>query len=271
MSMRPWSLVLALGLVTGCASSFAGSARSEPADAATRAPEGDIEELKQRVLELQRQAVMAEVELERLRRQIAQLESRVAGVGPASTPAPADEATEPWAPPPGVEESDLDTEPVDVAESVSAFEAGEDEPEPAAPPAEIAGVEETSYEPISTAGQAIYDRGYTLYHQGRYVDAESSFQQFLQGYPATELTDNAQYWVGECRFARGDFRGALVAFQVTVDRFSGGNKVADAVLKMGDSHQALGESERARERWEEVRRRFPGSAAAAVAEERLGG
>ena len=267
MSHRPWSLLLALGLVTGCASSFAGSPRSEPVEAATRAPEGDIAELKQRVLELQRRAVMAEVELERLRRQVAQLESRAAGVDPA--PAPAGEASEPWAPPPGVEESDLDTEPVAVAESVSAFEAGEDEPEPAAP-REVAGVEESSHEPISAAAQAIYDRGYTLYHQGRYVDAETSFQQFLQGYPATELTDNAQYWVGECRFARGDFRGALAAFQVTVDRFPGGNKVADAVLKMGDSHQALGEAERARERWEEVRRRFPGSAAAAVAEERLG-
>ena len=266
MSERPWSLVLALGLVTGCASSFAGSPRSEPVEAATRAPEGDLEELKQRVLELQRQAVMAEVELERLRRQVAQLEARADGVGAA----PAGEASEPWAPPPGVEESDLDTEPVDVAESVSAFEAGEDEPEPTAPP-EVAGVAESAYEPISAAAQAIYDRGYTLYHQGRYVDAETSFQQFLQGYPATELTDNAQYWVGECRFARGDFRGALVAFQVTVDRFPGGNKVADAVLKMGDSHQALGEADRARERWEEVRRRFPGSAAAVVAEERLGG
>jgi tol-pal system protein YbgF len=257
-------------LVIGCATTFAGSSQDPVGETAAAATGDDLAQIKERVLELQRQAVMADVEIERLRRQVVALESRLTGgtaveerlSAPVGVP-------EPWSPPPAVEESDLETEPVAVAESVAAYESGVEEAP--IPPPPVAPQNDPVHEPITAAAQALYDRGYTLYHQGRYVDAEASFQQFLQGHGDTELTDNAQYWVGECRFARGDFRGALAAFQMTVDRFPEGNKVSDAILKMGDAHQALQETERARERWEEVRRRFPGSAAATVAEDRLAG
>ena len=65
-------------------------------------------------------------------------------------------------------------------------------------------------ETLSPGNQVLYDRGYTLYYQGRYVDAEASFQRFLQANPTSELADNAQYWIGECRYARNDVKGALV-------------------------------------------------------------
>jgi tol-pal system protein YbgF len=101
------------------------------------------------------------------------------------------------------------------------------------------------------------------------VDAESGFQRFIQAHPATELTDNAQYWIGECRLARGDVSGALAAFRETVERFPGGNKVPDALLKVGESMAALGDVEGAREAYQEVIRRFAGTTAAAVARDRL--
>ena len=79
-------------------------------------------------------------------------------------------------------------------------------------------------EASSPATQALYDRGYTLYHQGHYVDAEASFQRFLQANPGSELADNAQYWIGECRYSRNDIRGALAAFRETVERFPRGTR-----------------------------------------------
>lgn len=119
------------------------------------------------------------------------------------------------------------------------------------------------------ATQALYDRGYTLYHQGHYADAEASFQRFLEANSASELADNAQYWIGECRYARDDLRGALEAFRRTVEIFPQGNKVADALLKAGQCLEGLGQKDDARSTYREVLRRFPGSAAGAVAEERL--
>ena len=133
---------------------------------------------------------------------------------------------------------------------------------PAAPAGEARG------EPVTPAVQALYDRGYTLYHQKHYVDAEASFQRFLQAEPNSELADNAQYWIGECRYSRGDMRGALAAFRESVARYPQGNKTADALLKAGMAEEALGDKEAARNTYQDVLRRFPGTAVAAVAEER---
>ena len=124
-------------------------------------------------------------------------------------------------------------------------------------------------EPATPAVQALYDRGYTLYHQKHYVDAEASFQRFLQAEPNSELADNAQYWIGECRYSRGDMRGALAAFRETVARYPAGNKTADALLKAGMSLENLGDKEAARTTYQEVLKRYPGTAVAAVAEERV--
>jgi tol-pal system protein YbgF len=261
--------LLALPLV-GCATTSVGAGR-QPAE---------LQEVKARVLALQRQAAVADVEIERLRRQVAELELRLAGgagvraaplppVPATASPVPPAEVVPPLGlldeavppPPPSVvEEEDLETAAVQVVEPL----------EPGAPvEAPVAAAPPEGLEAISSAAQAVYDRGYTLYHQGRYVDAETSFQEFLRDYPATELTDNAQYWIGECRFARGELEGALSAFRETVERFPAGNKVADALVKMGDCLRALGDEAGALARYQEVLDRFPGTGASAMAEARL--
>ena len=103
------------------------------------------------------------------------------------------------------------------------------------------------------------------------MDAESSFQRFLQANPASELSDNAEFWIGESRYARGDLRGALAAFRETRQRYPRGNKVPDAMVKEGDCLKGLGDLDGARDMYQEVMRLFPDVAAAIIAEERLSG
>jgi tol-pal system protein YbgF len=260
-------LALAVGLsTTGCSGLMP-----------EREPQPDeLAEIKSRVLELQRTAAMAQVEIDRLRLQVAALESRLgAGEAPATaarTTAAPPTVPLPTPPPPAgsppasevssgaVEETDLEIEPAEPAVPPA-------EPPPPAAPAVPSG---DLTAPVSEAAQALYDRGYTLYHQGRYVDAEASFRRFLQAYPDTSLSDNAQYWIGESRFARSDFDGALAAFREAAHRYPGGNKVADSLLKAADCLQRLGDAESAQQTYDQVIARFPGSAAAAMAEERRG-
>lgn len=241
----------------------------------------DVREIKQRLLEIQRQTTMTRVQLEELRKRVEALEAATGTQPPpaarrrppatpgsaAARPTPST-AAEPDLPPvddPGeaqVEETDLAAleDPPDRPAPARPMTA-EPEPEPGAPDAGTA--------PVSADGQALYDRGYTLYHQGRYLDAEATFQRFLQGHGDTDLADNAQYWIGEARFARGDTSGSLAAFREVVSRYPRGNKVADALLKAGQCLERLGDAESARASYREVVERFPGSAARAVAEERL--
>jgi TolA-binding protein len=70
-------------------------------------------------------------------------------------------------------------------------------------------------------------------------------------------------------FRSGDLNGALTAFRETVQRFPQGNKVPDALLKAGQSLEGTGDREGAKQSYQEIVRRFAGTAAAAVAEERL--
>jgi tol-pal system protein YbgF len=265
-------MVAALG---GCASleKIRPGARSAETEAR-------IDELQAELREARRRATMAEVELARARRELAGLQARSAVPLDAGTPgrdssSGADEAeTATEIPPPipttvSIEERDLPT--VSGPGEADRMEAEGSSSGAASPAAEGGTAAEipVSQGRVSAAGQAAYDRGYTLFHQGRYVDAESAFQQFLAAHGTTDLADNAQFWIGEARFARGDLRGALTAFRETVSRYPGGNKVPDAALKTADCLRDLGDLEGARKAYEEVIRKYPATAASAVAEERL--
>jgi tol-pal system protein YbgF len=249
----------------------------------------DLSELKRRVLELQEQAAVTQIELDRVRRVLAELQEGPT-VSQRSAATPEESASETVldslnqgnptnAPVQSVtaatmlESSDLEPQRIESPEALGTEaegieEQGEDE---AVQGKLLEGEESTSevdLEPVSPEAQFLYDRGYTLYHQARYIDAESGFRRFLQTYPRNELADNAQYWIGESRYARGDIRGALAAFQETVERYPEGNKVPDAILKLAGCLEELGASEAAQARYDEVLRRFPNTAAAVLAEER---
>lgn len=224
-----------------------------------------IEELKRRVLDLQRQATINEVEIARLRQRVTEVEARPqvpvhSATESAQEPSVAESiAIEPYRAP-EIEEDDLD--PVRYAESVppegrAESRAGLEE-----------GEEPSSAVAVTEQGQQLYDRGYSLYHQGQFVDAETELRSFLASYADTDLADNAQYWIGESRYARKDFPGALAAFRETVERFPGGNKVPDALVKAGQCFEAQGDLDSALETYREVVRRYPESAAAARAAER---
>jgi tol-pal system protein YbgF len=127
---------------------------------------------------------------------------------------------------------------------------------------------------ITPAAQALYDQGYSLYHQGSYVDAEETFQRFLAAYAATDLADNAQFWIGQCRLGRNELQSALAAFRQTVREHPQGNKAPDALLAAGQVLERLNDTPGARATYLEVERQFPGTTASAEAakrRQRLGG
>ena len=257
------SVVVAMALlIGGCASSGQSSGQIDTSR--------DVSEMKERILELQEQAAVTQVELDRLRAQVTTLEKMVVGeavaVVAASAPTAEPMSSEPptaamgSASEPAIEESDL--EPVAaVATGAVATTGLESDP--------VASQDRSALQPVEPAAQALYDRGYTLYHQGKYLDAEASFQRFLQAYPNTELSDNAQFWIGESRYARGDIRGSLAAFREVLQKYPQGNKVPDSLIKEGDCLENLGDRDGARDRYNEVMQRFPDSGAAIMAEDRL--
>jgi tol-pal system protein YbgF len=106
-----------------------------------------------------------------------------------------------------------------------------------------------------------YDAALSLATSRQYDRALEALSAFLVRYPDHPYAENALYWRGECYFARGEFLRAAEQFEAVLARFGGGNKAADALLKIGVSHARLGSPERAREYWDRLRRDYPRSEA----------
>ena len=67
----------------------------------------------------------------------------------------------------------------------------------------------------------------------QYAHALDAFAAFLVKWPDHPNADNATYWRGECYFAQGEYARAAEQFEGAIARFPLGNKVPDALLKLG--------------------------------------
>ncbi|HSQ60084.1 MAG TPA: tol-pal system protein YbgF [Acidobacteriota bacterium] len=118
--------------------------------------------------------------------------------------------------------------------------------------------------------EAAYQAAYADLAAGRYDLARQAFTEYLRHYPETEVSDNAQYWIGECLYATGDFNGAVAAYALVVQRFPKGDKVAAALLKSGYALARLNRNDEAKGYFQQVVKKYPKSDEARLAKERLG-
>jgi tol-pal system protein YbgF len=81
------------------------------------------------------------------------------------------------------------------------------------------------------------DRSYTDavrdLQTGKTELAYSEFQQYLNYFPNTELAANAQYYLGEISYNRGDYTGAVKAFDAVLERYPDNPKTPDAHYMKG--------------------------------------
>ena len=181
---------------------------------------------------------------------------------PAPTPAPA--AAKPATAPPSLPVSAGASKP---KAAPTARPAATPAPR-TTPPSAPATADPNEGAPVPRDAQGVYDEAYTLFHQGRYEEAEARFEEFLAQSPKSELSDNAQYWIGACRSERKDYQGALAAFRRTVELYPDANKVPDALYKIGECLERLDQPDQALEVYDELVKRFPDTAAGTLGAER---
>lgn len=117
--------------------------------------------------------------------------------------------------------------------------------------------------------QAAYQAAFRLLKDARYDQATTAFNQYLKDYPKSAYADNAQYWLGESFYVQRNYEEAIAAYNKLLENYPESRKVAHSLLKLGYSHQELGQMPEARQKLDEVRNRFPGTTAARLADERL--
>jgi len=102
-----------------------------------------------------------------------------------------------------------------------------------------------------------------------YKIASTRFKEFLKKYPKSKLAGNAQYWIGECSYAMKDLGQAIVEFDLVRSKYPQSDKVPAALLKQGFAFADMGEKVNARLVLQEVVEKFPQSAEAERARQRL--
>ncbi len=130
---------------------------------------------------------------------------------------------------------------------------------------------ETSGEGKGLSGRAgdLYKDAYETYQKGDYEGARRKFEAFLKQYPNTELSDNAQFWIGESYFAKKDYEKAILEYEKAIAKYPEGDKIPAALLKQAFAFLELGDKTNGRNLLKRVIERYPQSEQADLAKKRL--
>ncbi|MEK7845840.1 MAG: tol-pal system protein YbgF [Nitrospinota bacterium] len=117
--------------------------------------------------------------------------------------------------------------------------------------------------------EELYKNAYDNFVFGEYDKAIVTFKAFLDSQSKSELADNSQYWIGECYYAKKDYKTALSEFQNVIQKYPNGNKVPDAMLKIGYTYYALGDKKSALNELNDLIKKFPKKTVSRLAKEKI--
>jgi tol-pal system protein YbgF len=110
-----------------------------------------------------------------------------------------------------------------------------------------------------------YAAAYNIYKENRYEASRDAFKKFLQQFPQTEYSDNAQFWIGESYYKEENYEEAILAYEEAIKKYPQGNKVPDALLKQALCFRALGDKTSSKIIFQKVIEQYPESPQAEIA------
>jgi tol-pal system protein YbgF len=119
------------------------------------------------------------------------------------------------------------------------------------------------------SSRELYSQAYADYARGNYDLAMQGFQEYLKNYPGNELSDNAQYWIGECLYGKQRYADAIEAWNTLLRDFPSSDKLPDARVKKGMALEKQGRRSQALLEYRYVVEHYPGSPAARIARDKL--
>jgi tol-pal system protein YbgF len=111
-----------------------------------------------------------------------------------------------------------------------------------------------------TDAQTLYQQGYGALLQKDYGAAEVAFRQLVETHPGDALAGDAQYWLGETYYVRGEYKNAADAFLKGYRKYKG-QKAPDTLLKLGMSLAELDQKDAACSTFNELKAKYPGAPA----------
>jgi len=122
---------------------------------------------------------------------------------------------------------------------------------------------------VSAGAGDLYKDAYETFQKNDLEGARRKFEVFLKQYPNTELSDNAQFWIGETYYLKKDYEKAILEYEKAIAKYPEGDKIPSALFKQALAFLELGDKTNARNLLRRVIERYPQSEQAEMAKKRL--
>ena len=98
----------------------------------------------------------------------------------------------------------------------------------------------------------------------------AEFDQYLSIYPEGRFVVNAYYWKGQAYYYLNQYDEARETYEIIMDKYDAEEpKYADAMYGLAQSYEGLGNIDQARQLLSDIKRQFPNTGAANLADTRL--
>ncbi|MBM7072535.1 tol-pal system protein YbgF [Shewanella sp. 202IG2-18] len=115
-----------------------------------------------------------------------------------------------------------------------------------------------------------YQRAVNLVLKSRtYDEAIPAFQEFIKTYPDSSYAANANYWLGQLLFNKGQLKEAKSAFQTVINKHSDSSKSPNSMMKLGKIAEQQNDKALAARYYRRVLNEYPKSSDAILAKKSL--
>lgn len=141
-------------------------------------------------------------------------------------------------------------------------------PATATAPAAPAAAPDKGAVPSDLVGSS-YDSATRQLSSGDYDDAIQGFRNYLHENSASPYADDAQFWIGESYFRKGQYHRAIIEFNQVSINYGSGDRAPAALLRQAEAFRIVGDKVDARLSLQKIVNRYPGTAEAAKASRML--
>ena len=124
-------------------------------------------------------------------------------------------------------------------------------------------------QPAVLSEQQLYQMAYDSVINSNFERSIAEFDQYLSIYPQGRFVTNAFYWKGQAFLYLNRYAEARDSYEVILAEYAESAKLPDAMYGLGLAYQGLGNIQQAKQLLNEIKRRFPNTGVANLADTRL--
>ena len=124
-------------------------------------------------------------------------------------------------------------------------------------------------EPAVLSEQQLYQMAYDSVINSNFERSLAEFDQYLSIYTQGRFVTNAYYWKGQAYLYLHRFDEARESYEIILNQYADSSKLPDAMYGLGLAYQGLGNIPQAKQLLNDIRRRFPNTGVANLADTRL--